>query len=214
MSWRNHDRVTSGGDAETSSVEGVDTEALETVRKESRQVLSEQLRLLNDIDDKAMRSVRTSVILLGLVVSAVQLGNSSLSVAKLGSWSFGFGMTGVCLLLLSVVTGVQTYSVSRPAFGVSDEHRADVVEGNYSEHEWLQFQLREYDQWIDSATQMNNKNAVLLHATLSSMVLGVLSLLVSVSASVGVRPKRALVSVGIAAALFTLVTILLNSETE
>lgn len=181
MSWSDHGRVTTEEDTQSSSAEGVDTAALETVRTESRHVLSEQLRLLNDIDDKAMRSVRTSVILLGLVVSAVQLGNSSLAVTKLGPWPFGFGMTGVCLLLLSVLTGVQTYSVSRPAFGVSDEHRADVVEGNYSEHEWLRFQLREYDQWIDSATQMNDENAVLLHATLSSMVLGVLSLLVSVS---------------------------------
>ncbi|ELY83492.1 hypothetical protein [Natrinema altunense] len=45
--------------------EKVDIEALEIVRKESREVLEEQISLLGDIDGKTMRTVRTAVLFIG-----------------------------------------------------------------------------------------------------------------------------------------------------
>jgi hypothetical protein len=62
--------------------EEVETGALEVVRKESREVLKHQIELLGDIDDKAMRTVRTSVLFIGLVISAIRsVGIQSISTS-------------------------------------------------------------------------------------------------------------------------------------
>jgi len=185
MSWDRHP-MTEDRDGERMNTpeeapaEAVETDALETVRRESRSVLSEQLQLLNDIDDKAMRSVRTSVLFVGLVVSAVQVSDDPTVLTDLSTWPFRFATGGVFLLMLSILLGVYTYSVSNPEFGVSEDHRNDVVQGGYSHHEWLLLQLTEYDEWTESMSEVNEKNATLLHATLASSVLGVGSLLLSI----------------------------------
>ncbi|MFC4408594.1 hypothetical protein [Haloarchaeobius iranensis] len=181
----------------------VETEALQVVRKESREVLSERIRLLKDIDDKAMRTVRTSVLFIGLVISAVQVSDGSLSDASVGTLSFQFGVGGVTLLLLSIISGVFTYSASDPDFGVSDGHRFDVIQGEYTEKEWLLFQLVEYNQWIGNMRQLNNDNVVLLHLTLFTATAGVISLLFSVVFSVGWE-LESLISPVIVAVLITL----------
>lgn len=168
------------GAPERPPAAAVETEAMEVVRQESRNVLDEQIALLSDIDDKAMRTVRTSVLLVGLVISAIQLSDSSISVDAIGTWPFRLAAAGVTFLLVSIVAGIYTYSVSDPEFGVSADHRTDVVAGAYTEHEWLRFQLNEYDEWTESMRETNENNVVGLHVTLFSLVAGLLSLLSSV----------------------------------
>lgn len=166
------------GDVSIPAME-VEVEALEIVRKESRVVLKEQLEFLSDIDDKAMRTVRTSVLFIGLVISAIQLSGDPISIQEMGKWPFRFSTAGVTFLLASIIAGIYTYSVSDLDFGVSNGHRKDVVAGGFTEREWLIFQLSEYNQWTDSMGETNKNNVVGLHATLFSLVAGVLSLLVS-----------------------------------
>ena len=59
------------GDGETS-----DVDVLRSACSESRAVLDEQLQKLADIGDKAIWTVRSSVLVLGLVVSAASLGDT------------------------------------------------------------------------------------------------------------------------------------------
>jgi hypothetical protein len=163
----------------------VEKESLQVVRKESREVLSERIRLLRDLDDKAMRTVRTSVIFIGLVISAIQVSDGSFSSVSTSSLSFQVGVAGVSFLILSIIIGVGTYSASEPDLGVSDGHRTDVVEGEFNEREWLLFQLGEYNEWIRNTRTMTEKNVIGLHLTLFTATAGVISLLLSVVYSMG-----------------------------
>lgn len=154
-------------------------EALRTARNESRTVLDGQIDLLNDIDDKAMRSVRTAVVFVGIVISAVQVSGGVEAVPNADSWTFRFSAAGVGFLMASIVAGIYTYSVSSANFGVSDGHREDVLLG-YSEREWLIFLLNEYDEWTNEMAATNEKNSIGLHATLFSLVAGLVCFLLSV----------------------------------
>lgn len=193
----------------TTPAEEVDIGALETVRTESREVLKQQIQLLGDIDDKAMRTVRTSVLFIGLVISAIQLSGNSLSVGDLGAWPFRLATAGVTFLLVSIVTGIWTYSVSDPDFGVSDDHRRDVVAGGYSEREWLLFQLTEYNEWTDSMESTNENNVVGLHTTLFSLVTGVFALLTSVVVTMDFKVSRLVLPAISAIIIISVVTLVL-----
>lgn len=158
--------------------EQTDIEALRIARKESRTVLDEQVSLLNDIDDKAMRSVRTAVIFVGIVISAIQVSGGVEAVPSADTWVFRFSAAGVGFLIVSMVSGILTYSVSSASFGVSRGHREDVMLG-YSEREWLIFVLNEYDEWTEEMETTNKKNSIGLHTTLFSLVSGLVCLLLS-----------------------------------
>lgn len=200
-------------DADDAPAETVDTAALETVRSESRDVLSEQIRLLNDIDDKAMRSVRTAVLFIGLVVTAVQISEDPTAFTDLGPWPFRLAVGGVSFLLTSVLLGIYTYSVSEPEFGVSEDHRNDVVQGGFSRHEWLLFQLNEYDEWTESMSKVNQRNATLLHGTLVATVLGIGSLLVSIAWAAEITATRIVPPIVVAAVLVVVPTVVLSLTT-
>ncbi|MBP1955121.1 hypothetical protein J2752_002033 [Halarchaeum rubridurum] len=173
------DRQSSSESEETPPAETVEEAALETVRQESRTVLSEQVSLLNDIDDKAMRTVRTAVLLLGLVISAIKLSDQPVAPSEIGPLVFSIGSSGIALLLLAVLLGSITYSYSKPELGVSKDHRRDVVRGGYSNKEWLRLQLNEYDEWIDDMSETNSINAFLLTVTQISLITGIGSLLLA-----------------------------------
>ncbi|PSP37988.1 hypothetical protein BRC71_08430 [Halobacteriales archaeon QH_7_65_31] len=186
--------------------EEVDLQALEIVRQESREVLTEQIRLLNDIDDKAMRSVRTAVLFIGLVISAIQLSNQPVTFNQIGSWPFRLASGGLTSLLISVLLGIYTYSVSKPDLGVSEDHRTDVVQGAFSKGEWLRFQLDEYDEWTDNMNTMNTKNAVLFHSSLAAAVLGIFSLLLSAIWTIDAPWDEILLPAGVAVVVVLVVT--------
>lgn len=106
-------------------------------------MLRERISLLREIDDKAMRTVRTAVVVLGLVVSANRLSPSQ---PDLGTLAGQLGLLGSALLTTAVVVGTYTYAVSDVDFGVGSDHRREVRREAYTQREWLQFQLGEYDE--------------------------------------------------------------------
>lgn len=208
MSWRDHERTRGSKQSDGVSTE-THVESLEVVREESRHVLTEQLELLSDIDDKAMRSVRTALILVGLVVSAVQISGGPDSVSNLGRAAFTAGATGVILLLCSILTGIYTYAVSDPPLGIGETHRRDVLDGGYSHHEWLRLQVSEYDEWTETAAEMNDRNVRTLHATLWFLVGGIVSLLAATVVSAAVPLSRVVSPVFVSALVDVAVAVVL-----
>lgn len=186
-----------------SQYSGVELDALRTVREESRTVLSAQVESLRAIDDKAMRTVRTSVLLIGLGISVIQVSDISIS-EDIGVWSFRFGLLGAAFLLLSIVIGVVTYSDSRPELGVSEGHRRDVVKGEYTEREWVAFQLDEYNKWTKSMKNMISLNVVGLNTALFTLTTGVVSLTGSAVLAAGIKISTILIWVCIAIVLAVL----------
>lgn len=58
-----------GDESEENEALPADLEALRTAHTEARTVLDHQIELLNDSDDKAMRTVRITLLIIGLIVS-------------------------------------------------------------------------------------------------------------------------------------------------
>lgn len=107
------------------------TEALENGVEESRREYDKKVETMEEIDDKAMRSVRTAVILVGLVVAAVSVSGPR-AVGETAVLPVLVGAFGVGTLTVSVVYGIGACTVTQYPTGISSTHRNDVVEGEYS----------------------------------------------------------------------------------
>jgi len=156
------------------------TEALENAVEESRREYDKKVETMEGIDDKAMRSVRTAVILVGLVVSAVSVGGPS-AVAELAPWPVLVGAFGVGTLTVSIVAGIGVHTATRYSSGIGSPHRLDVIEGTYGYDEWLVEMLRQHDDWSREIADEIDANKRYLEVVQLSLLLGVLALLVGAS---------------------------------
>lgn len=125
-----------------------DLEVLSLTRKESRAVLDRKLNELDEIDAKAMHTLRTAVVVLGLVISALAL------LQRGGPTQFGtvpalVAGAGTLCVLLAIVTGLVTYTSSGVPAGISQSYRDDVRDGGFDEVGWLLVLLGGYDQWVE-----------------------------------------------------------------
>lgn len=150
---------------------------LRSACEESRAVLDHEIAILNDIDDKAIWTVRTAVLIIGLVVSAASItGNRGVSTPTPVKVSAGLG---VSVLLASLVSGVMTYSIAAPEPGISAQYRTAVLDEDIPEREWRRELLEGYNRWIAQMQLVNERNGYYLFVTQSLLLLGVLLLSVA-----------------------------------
>lgn len=166
--------------APSDEVNESDPEALHLTRDESRAVLERKFEVLEDIDEKAMHSVRTAIILMGIVVSAVGI------VGRDGLIAFGllpglFAGLGACALLGCVLGGIVIYTVSGVPDGISKSHQRDVLEHGFSESEWLFVLLVSYVEWIEAVGRTNRRNAMYLTIVQSLLAFGFFLLVFAVA---------------------------------
>lgn len=160
-----------------------DPEALYLTREESRAVLDRKLAVLDDVDTKAMHTVRTAIVLLGVVASAAGISGSD-GLAAFGLFPALVGGAGALSLLLSFVGGIVIYTVSGVPDGISRAHQNDVLERNFEESEWLCVLIGSYVEWIDGVARTNQRNARFLTAIQVLLALGLSLLVLSVVLSV------------------------------
>lgn len=91
---------------------------LQTVYEESRTVLRAQQQAVSDIDDKATRAVRISVLLLGGLTSVWELAGPVFD-----SW---LALCGAVALFFSLVFGVATYHESKLILGPTEDYLDDL----------------------------------------------------------------------------------------
>lgn len=156
------------------------TEALENTVEESRREYDKKVETIEEMDGKAMRSVRTAVILVGLVVSAVSVSGPG-AVGQLSVLSIIVGGPGVVALVVSIIFGIGVYSTTEYPTGIDSDHRADVITGGYSREKWLVHLLDEYDEWSDKLADEISENTRHFELVQVSLSLGILSLLASAS---------------------------------
>lgn len=138
-----------------------DLAALRVTREESRAVLDHQIALLNELDDRTMRTVRLAGFLLGLVLTVVGILGPT-TVAAFGPLVIGSAGFGVCCLVGCVLVGVGTYSTSNASYGIDGSFRSDVVAGSYGEREWLCDLLTGYDEWTVKMQRVTERNGAYL----------------------------------------------------
>lgn len=188
------------GEPDTSDALPADasaTEALENAVEESRREYDKKVETMEEIDDKAMRSVRTAVILVGLVVSAVSVGGPG-AIGEFAVLPILLGALGVVSLVVSILFGVGAYSTTEYPTGIDSEHRTDVITGGYNRDEWVVSMLDDYDEWSAKIAEEIEKNIRYLELVQFSLSFGVVSLLVSATTLVlnvayGVQPLVTLV---------------------
>lgn len=159
--------------------EGSATKALVRTREESRAVLNLQIDELNSIDDKAMRTVRTSIITLSILVSAGGIAASSSSLSALPDAAIISAAISGIVLLLAVFAGMVTYSASEVEYGISDTHRQELAESNWTSREWEAFLINEYEGWIGEMKSTNRTNERLLSGTMLLLAGGMLAIAIS-----------------------------------
>lgn len=90
------------------------SDRMETAFEESRAVLNAQQQTIGDIDDKATRAVRITVLLLGGLISVWQFAG--------GAFDPWFALCGGASLFLSLTFGVATYHESDLVLGPTESY--------------------------------------------------------------------------------------------
>lgn len=145
---------------------------LEVAYFEARAVLDAQRETLADIDEKALGTVRITVLIFG---AAVSVGNLEPGALNPLSATVGGGF-----LLLSVGFGVLTYNESDIYLGVGDEYVSRLATGDFDDVCWECDLARTYGGFVSASADEIDANARLLLAEQLSLVVGLLWLSVAV----------------------------------
>lgn len=157
--------------------------AIETLgisRVESRAVLDHQIDLLNEIDDRALRTVRTSIVVLALLVSAGQIAGTS-RIRSLRWLPVTAAAAAAVLFVVAILVGMAIYSVSHVPYGIGPTHRTEARDGGYSERKWLTLLMDEYDDWSLELLELTENNARWLAYAQGSFVLGTVVIAVAIA---------------------------------
>lgn len=140
----------------TSGPEEWSCKRLEVTYQEARAVLEAQQSILADIDEKAMRTVRTTALLIGAVASTVKVANVELHV--------GFATLGAEFLFGSLAFGLATYDETRPYLGPNRKYIAQLVANEFRET-WEEDLVATFGYWIDQNGNEIDFNSLLLRIT-------------------------------------------------
>lgn len=149
--------------------EGREIETLRITREESRTALDHQLQKLTDIDDKAMRTVRITLVTLGILASA-----TALEVGP--DYVNHFTVGGIIALVMSILFGLLTYSASVPKMGIGRGYYEDILQEDYTEEEWLEVLIAGYDEWQTETAATVEDSVRLLNWTELFLAIGVVFL--------------------------------------
>lgn len=151
---------------------------IEIVRKtheEARTVLDHQTQLLDDIDDKAARTVRITILLVGAILGVATFGEQAAV-----SFTNSYILWGSIYLISSIALGMKTYNVSDPYLGPNPRDMNDLMKEE-TEKEMLLFLVEEgYHDWISGMDFLNRKNGLYLDLTQVSLILGIIFLMMGV----------------------------------
>jgi len=150
---------------------------VEILLTESRRSVDRKLDKLREIDEKAVRSVRVSLVVVGFLVASAGIlnGNNSPSVSA-ASWAYA--SIGVFSLSVSTVAGVGTIAASDFKTSLSEEERKRVRDDFHSEDGIPAVVLTEINtEWGAILDEELRRNIGYLGVTLGTLLTGMLFLL-------------------------------------
>lgn len=159
----------------TSSVEEPtwSSKRLDIAYQEARAVLEAQQATASDIDQKTMRTVRLTAIIVGLVLSVAQLGAVNFDPLT--------ATIAVGVLIVSLIVGVLNYSASDPIAGPNPQYLRRLVVNDFPESSWETHLLTEAGGWISDNEEEITRNGDVLLVQRALLVLGIQFIAVSLS---------------------------------
>ena len=158
--------------ADQSSVQTDDNEALTAVRMEARESLNKTIDGIHEKDDKAMRTVRINLILIGFAVTAVTSFPAVFQLANKVTIG-GFG-----LLIISTSAGILTYTGTDYPTGVGATYLQDIQDAAWTNEEWSNFMILEYEKWLQDSEAQDSGEYKWLFITHFFQVLGLVTILI------------------------------------
>ena len=138
----------------------------ETAYQEARSVLDAQNTTMQDIDDKAMRTVRVIVLLISLLVAGLQYRPELFDPLVLA--------VSTALLVGAVLAGIATYDESNLYVGPRGEYIEDLAASEFEDAPWEQDLLETFAGMIAENYDNIQRNARYLRATNGLLALGII----------------------------------------
>lgn len=128
------------------------TDTLEATLRETQREYRLKVERLDEIDDRALRISRTSVLVVGFAASAVTVGGSnavdSVPIHYLVILSLGLTST-----LMAAILGVGKVTVTGYPIGVGTGQRSEIRDLSYSYGSALSEYIEQYEDMIREVTQ-------------------------------------------------------------
>ena len=139
----------------------------EVTYQEARTVIDHQIDTLSDIDDKALRTVRLTVVLVGVLATAIELN----VVQNLDDTLL---VVGGGMLFLSMLIGMTTYGESDLYLGPNRSYINTLATSDFDDETWDEDLLTTMGKWIEDNYDEISWNARLLTYTQAALLMGLL----------------------------------------
>lgn len=128
------------------------TDTLEATLKETQREYRLKLERLDEIDDRALRISRTSVLVVGFAASAVTVGGSN-AVDSVPMFYLVILSLGLTSTLMAAVVGVAKITVTGYPIGVGTSQRSEIRDLSYSYGSALSEYIEQYEEMIREVTE-------------------------------------------------------------
>lgn len=172
---------------------GNDVDIVEISREEAHRVIDNQIKTLDDIDNKAARLLRINLVLLGIILTGLSLAldtnSSSESIQVVTRLNNMYTISGVLFLLASTAVAAITYTSSSLQAGVSANDLRQFLDNNLDDRTNLEGLIEGYAEWIEYNYKVNARNAPLGTLTLLLLIFAMLSLSLGVYTAISGGPN-------------------------
>lgn len=175
---RENDAVSGGVDESTPADH--DLESLRLAQSEARAVLDHQIQTISDVDDKAAKTFRLDVILLGLLVTAASFVAQVNSV-ELSPYVNVFTVSAVVALIVSFLCAVLTYTGTETETGMDPSGIDRLISNRYSEKEWLVLLLRSEAEWMRQNERRHSTDVRYLYWSHGAVFVAILLLVLGIA---------------------------------
>lgn len=149
------------------------------MRREGRQTVDNLNSGLSNIDTKASKLMRVNIVVAGLLLSAFSFASKSPHI-NVESFINSFSISGLVVLVSSIVAAGSTYSAAESRVGVSSDTIRKLVTSNIDQTEVDRGLAKAYARWIDINRRANVKNAFYLSITILLVLASVVLLSIGV----------------------------------
>lgn len=149
------------------------------MRKEGRQTIDDLNSGLSDIDTKASKLMRANIVLAGLLLSAFSFASESNDIDA-SPFINSFSISGIVVLVASIVAAGITYTATKSRVGVSSRTIETFVNSDLEQVEVERGLAKAYARWIEINRQANVENAFYITLTVLLAITSVILLSISV----------------------------------